>query len=126
MTGEHCITIVDDDESLRQATAGLFRSMGLRAVALASAEDFLASGYVEQTSCLVLDVHMPGMGGLKLQNYLTATGRRIPIVFVTAYTDDGVRTAALESGAACFLTKPFTDRDLLDALRSAMTTGKGR
>jgi FixJ family two-component response regulator len=122
MTHEHCIAIVDDDESVREAATNLFRSMGLPVVAFASAEEFLSSDSVENTSCLVLDVQMPGMGGLRLQSHLASTGRDIPIVFVTGYPDEGVRTKALESGAVCFLTKPFAEGDLLDGLRSALTS----
>jgi FixJ family two-component response regulator len=122
---DYRIAIVDDDESMREGAMNLFRSMGFPAVAFASAEDFLSSGQVERTSCLVLDVQMPGMGGLKLQEHLAATGRHIPIVFITAYSDEGVRAAALGSGAICFLTKPFNEDDLLDGLRTALTPDAG-
>jgi FixJ family two-component response regulator len=115
------IVIVDDDESIREAATNLFRSMGVPAVAFASAEEYLASDIVECTSCLVLDIHMPGMSGLALQQRLADDGRHIPIVFVTAFTDEGARTAAMESGAICFLTKPFKEGDLLDGLRSALS-----
>src|SRR3979409_1423867 len=108
MTHGHCIAIVDDDESVREAATNLFRSMGLPVVAFASAEEFLSSDSVENTSCLVLDVQMPGMGGLRLQSHLASTGRDIPIVFVTGYPDEGVRTKALTSGAGGFLRMPFT------------------
>ena len=97
-------------------------SMGLPAVAFGSAEAFLNSDSVEQTSCLVLDVHMPGMSGLKLQRHLAATGRQIPIVFISAYPDGEVCAEALESGAVCFLTKPFNERDLLAGLRAGLTS----
>jgi FixJ family two-component response regulator len=120
VTQEHLIAIVDDDESVRQAATSLFRSMGFTAKAFTSAEEFLSSGTLERTSCLVLDVQMPGMGGLDLQSHLTATGRHIPIVFVTGYPDDRLRSTALQSGAVCFLTKPFNEGDLLDGLRSAL------
>ena len=122
MTPQHCITIVDDDQSVREAATNLFRSMGFPVVAFASAEEFLDSDSVESTSCLVLDVQMPGMGGLRLQSHLASAGRHIPIVFVTGYPDEGVRTKALASGAVCFLTKPFAEGDLLDGLRSALTS----
>jgi FixJ family two-component response regulator len=82
--------------------------------------EFLASGTLEQTSCLVLDVHMPGMGGLNLQSHLQSTGRHIPIVFVTAFTEESIRTRALNGGAVCFLSKPFREGDLLDGVRSAL------
>ena len=122
MTPQQCIAIVDDDQSVREAATNLFRSMGFPVVAFASAEEFLDSDSVESTSCLVLDVQMPGMGGLRLQSHLVSTGRHIPIVFVTGYPDEGVRTKALASGAVCFLTKPFAEGDLLDGLRSALTS----
>ena len=122
MTPRHCIAIVDDDQSVREAATNLFRSMGFPVVAFASAEEFLDSDSVESTSCLVLDVQMPGMGGLRLQSHLASAGRHIPIVFVTGYPDEGVRTKALASGAVCFLTKPFAEGDLLDGLRSALTS----
>lgn len=121
MADEQCIVIVDDDEAVREAATSLFRSMGMTTVAFPSAEEYLSSGYLDKTSCLVLDVQMPGMGGLTLQSRLAATGRHIPIVFVTGYPDEGVRTRALQSGAVCFLTKPFKEDDLLSGLRSALT-----
>jgi FixJ family two-component response regulator len=122
MTPQQCIAIVDDDQSVREAATNLFRSMGFPVVAFASAEEFLDSDSVGRTSCLVLDVQMPGMGGLRLQSHLASAGRHIPIVFVTGYPDEGVRTRALASGAVCFLTKPFAEGDLLDGLRSALTS----
>ena len=122
MTPQHCIAIVDDDQSVREAATNLFRSMGFPVVAFASAEEFLDSDSVGRTSCLVLEVQMPGMGGLRLQSHLASAGRHIPIVFVTGYPDEGVRTKALASGAVCFLTKPFAEGDLLDGLRSALTS----
>jgi FixJ family two-component response regulator len=122
MALDQFIAIVDDDPAVRQAAGNLFRSMGLKARAFASAEEFLSCGAVDDVSCLVLDVQMPGMGGLNLQSHLAASGRHVPIVFVTGYPDDGVRTKAMESGAVCFLTKPFEEGDLLDGLRTALTT----
>ena len=121
MAREHSIAIVDDDQSVRDAVTNLFRSMGFPAVAFASAEEFLNSGSLDKTSCIVLDVQMPGMGGLSLQSHLAATGRQIPIVFVTGYPDAGVRDKAMSLGAVCFLTKPFNEDDLVDGLRSAIT-----
>ena len=124
MAREHCIAVVDDDQSVRDAVTNLFRSMGFPAVAFASAEEFLNSGSLDTTSCIVLDVQMPGMGGLSLQSHLAATGRQIPIVFVTGYPDAGVRDKAMSLGAVCFLTKPFNEDDLVDGLRSALTDGE--
>jgi FixJ family two-component response regulator len=122
---EHGIAIVDDDESVREAAENLFTSMGFTTVAFASAEAFLRSPSVATASCLVLDVQMPGMSGPQLQSHLTAVGRQIPIVFVTGYPDERVRAKALEAGAVCFLTKPFSQRDLLEGLRSALTSDAG-
>jgi len=121
MAQEQFIAIVDDDASIRQAATNLFRSMGFKVTAFASAEEFLSSGAVDDVSCLVLDVQMPGMGGLSLQSHLAAAGRHVPIVFVTGYPDDTVRTKAMQSGAVCFLTKPFDEEELLDGLRTALT-----
>jgi FixJ family two-component response regulator len=120
VTDPHYIAVVDDDESVRDAVTNLFRSMGLTARAFASAEEFLSSGALEHTSCLVLDVQMPGMGGLNLQTHLASLGHEVPIVFVTAYHDEAVRHRALQSGAVCFLTKPVDEGELLDGLRSAL------
>jgi FixJ family two-component response regulator len=121
MAHEHFIAVVDDDQSVRDAVTNLFRSMGFPAVAFASAEEFLNSDSLDKTSCIVLDVQMPGMGGLSLQSHLAATGRQIPIVFVTGYPDAGLRDKAMSLGAVCFLTKPFNEDDLVDGLRSALT-----
>jgi FixJ family two-component response regulator len=120
MAHQHQIAIVDDDESVREAATNLFRSMNLPAVAFASAEEFLSSDVASTTSCLVLDVQMPGMGGLELQSHLAATGQPIPIVFITGHPDQRVREKAMKSGAVCFLTKPFNVGHLLDGLTSAL------
>ena len=120
MAHEHRIAIVDDDESVREAAINLFRSMRLPAVAFASAKEFLDSDVASTTSCLVLDVQMPGMSGLELQSHLAATGEPIPIVFITAHPDQRVREEAMQSGAVCFLTKPFNEGDLLAGLKSSL------
>jgi len=117
---DYRIAIVDDDESMREAAINLFRSMGFTAAAFASAEDFLSSDQVEGTSCLVLDVQMPGMGGLKLQEHLTATGRRIPIVFITGNADVGDEFQAAKAGAVDFLRKPVSPNILADAIQTAL------
>jgi FixJ family two-component response regulator len=114
------VVIVDDDESMRGAAASLIRSFGFPTVAFPSAEAFLSAGIIDRASCLLLDVALPGMDGLKLQTYLTSIGCAIPIVFMTGYPDEPVRTRALESGAICFLTKPFSEKDLLKGLLSAV------
>jgi FixJ family two-component response regulator len=117
---EHHISIVDDDESVREAAVNLFRSMGLSAAAYCSAEEFLESGMVERTSCLVLDVQMPGMGGLNLQSHLESIGRHLPIVFVTGFTEDAAKAQAMAAGAICFLAKPFREGELVDGIRTAL------
>ena len=117
---ERVVSIVDDDESVRRSVRNLLLSVGLRVAVFESAESFLQSAQRGNTGCLVIDLRMPGMGGLDLQSHLTATGRHIPIVFVTGYPDDRLRSTALQSGAVCFLTKPFNEGDLLDGLRSAL------
>jgi FixJ family two-component response regulator len=111
---------VDDDESVRQATKSLLKSLGLRAEAFSSAEEFLDSLYLWETDCLILDVRMPGMGGLELQRQLTAASVRIPIIFITAHGDQDVRSQALAAGAVAFLSKPFSEEALLDAIQIAL------
>ena len=114
------ISIVDDDESIREAIQSLLRSVGFRAKTFASAEQFLQSGQIENTACLILDVRMPGMSGLELQRRLIATLWRIPIVFVTAHGDEEARSRALQEGAVEFLLKPFSEEALLTAIQAAL------
>ena len=114
------IAVIDDDLRVLESLMNLLASCGYKAEGYCSAEEFLESGMIERTSCLVLDVNMPGMGGLKLQSHLESTGRHVPIVFVTAFTEDRIRVKAMEAGAICFLAKPFRDGDLLDGVRSAL------
>jgi FixJ family two-component response regulator len=114
------ISIVDDDESVRTATANLVQSLGFRARAFASPEEFLQSAHISTTSCLVSDIQMPGMNGLDLQNLLIAQGHRIPIIFITAYPDETIRTRALDAGAVCFLGKPFDVQTLIESLHKAV------
>ena len=120
------IAIVDDQAALREATENLLKSAGLKAVSFASAEDFLQAAPLDGAGCLILDVHLPGMSGLELQQHLAADGIHVPIVFITAQEDgDGqMRAQALRSGALAFLRKPFNDEDLLNAVRSALETRK--
>jgi FixJ family two-component response regulator len=112
--------VVDDDESVRESLPDLLRELGYAARAFSSAEEFLASDYVGQTGCLVLDVAMPGMSGPDLQRELKLRRRNIPIVFITARRDQMVRTRVLGEGAAECLFKPFSDTDLLSALTAAI------
>jgi FixJ family two-component response regulator len=114
------ISIVDDDESIREALQSLLRSVGFRAKTFASAEQFLQFDQIETTACLILDVRMPGMSGLELQRRLMATQYRIPIVFVTAHGDEEVRSRALQAGAVEFLLKPFSEEALLNAIEAAL------
>jgi FixJ family two-component response regulator len=115
------ISIVDDDESVREAIKGLTRSMGYRAEVFASAEDFLSSGHLNETACLILDVRMGGMSGLELQSQLTAFSCQVPIIFISAHSNRGARGRALEAGAVAFLTKPFSDDALLSAINAALS-----
>jgi FixJ family two-component response regulator len=114
------IAIVDDDESVRIALAGLLKSAGLTARAFESAESFLESGQQVQTGCLIADIRMPGMSGLELQAKLNAEHCRVPIVFITAHGDAQMRMQALRAGAVEFLAKPFNDEALLETVRAAL------
>ena len=114
------IMIVDDDDSMRRAVRRLVKSHGFTVETFASAEDFLAADQLDQTACLVLDVQMPGLNGLELQGQLVASGRRIPIVFITAFNDEDARRRALKAGALCYLVKPFAESDLLNCIARAL------
>ena len=114
------VSVVDDDESMREAMRGLMKSLGYTAEAFASAEEFLNSRQVPRTSCLIADVHMPGMTGLELHHHLVASGKTIPTILITAYPDDGVRQRALGDGVVCYLSKPFDENDLLACIRSSL------
>jgi FixJ family two-component response regulator len=113
------VSVVDDDESVRESLPDLLREFGYPVQAFSSAEEFLASEYVGQTGCLILDVAMPGMSGPELQKELKRLRYKIPIVFITAHRDDSTRPQMLEQGAAECLSKPFSDAALLRALNVA-------
>jgi FixJ family two-component response regulator len=117
---KHLISVVDDDESIRRTTTFLIESLGFRAAAFESADSFLKSGQLRNTSCLILDVLMPGMTGLELQRELASAGYSIPIVFITSHEDNEARGRALQAGAVAFLSKPFNDEQLLQTVRSAL------
>ena len=114
------VSVVDDDESVRESLPDLLREFGFAAEAFSSAEEFLASDYLGRTGCLILDVGMPGMSGPDLQRELARQGQRIPIVFITARRDEVVRARVLAEGAVECLFKPFSDTALLDALNAAL------
>jgi FixJ family two-component response regulator len=113
------ISIVDDDTSIREALKSLMRSVRFSADAYGSAEEFLASERVNDTACLILDVYLPGMNGFELQNHLKAEGRTMPIIFITAHSDEASRQRALKGGAIDFLSKPVRREVLLKAIQSA-------
>jgi FixJ family two-component response regulator len=111
------VSIVDDDESVRESLPDLLREFGYAAQAFSSAEEFLESDFVDRTKCLIVDISMPGMSGPDLQRVLTGQGRRIPIIFITAH--EIMRPRILEHGAVECLSKPFSDAALLTALSAA-------
>ena len=113
------ISIVDDDEFVRESTKALVRSLGYNARAFASAEEFLESN-LDDTSCLILDVQMKGLSGVELQELLIAQGRHTPIIFVTAFPDERTRNDVLNAGAIGFLSKPFSDDKLTRCLDTAL------
>ncbi len=120
MTVAPLVSIVDDDESVRESLPDLLRVLGFAARAFSSAEEFLASGYVDQTRCLLLDVAMPGMSGPDLQRELKLRWKEIPVVFITAQTDEAIRSRVLEQGAVECLLKPFSDIAVLYAINTAL------
>jgi len=117
------VSIVDDDESVRESVPDLLRELGFAASAFSSAEEFLASDCIEQTKCLLLDISMPGMSGPDLQQELRRQRKEIPIVFITAQRDETVRSRLIEQGAVECLFKPFSEDALLEALNAALRVG---
>ena len=122
MDGQQLVSVVDDDESVRESLPDLLRQLGFDAQAFPSADAFLASESVGQTRCLILDIAMPGMSGPDLQQELTRRRHDIPIVFITANGDRSLRPRLLEQGAADCLFKPFSEAALIDALEAALRT----
>ena len=116
------IAIVDDDEALREAMECFVQSLGYNVSTFGSAEEFLNSEQINNTSCLITDLHMPGLSGLDLQERLIAERHRIPIIFLTAYPDEDVRMRAMKAGAVDFLSKPCNNGHLLDCLDKALKT----
>jgi FixJ family two-component response regulator len=121
------ISIVDDDDLFRAAIAKLVKSLGLTARTFASAESYLQSSWVKETQCLIADIQMPNMSGLELQERLSHLGFDIPIIFITAYPNDAVRTKAINAGAVCFLHKPLDLQGprVADCLQAALSRPKG-
>jgi len=124
--GEPIVFVVDDDESFREALGRLFRSVGLQAEMFASASELLRSSLPEVASCLVLDVRLPGLSGLDFQAELAKQNIAIPIIFITGHGDIPMTVKAMKAGAIEFLTKPFREQDLLDAVRIALERDRKR
>jgi FixJ family two-component response regulator len=114
------VFVVDDDDAMRASIEGLLRSVGLKAESFGTAQEFLSRKAAEGPSCLILDVRLPGMSGLDFQRKLADAGIQIPIIFITGYGDIPMTVRAMKSGAVEFLTKPFRDQDLLDAIHQAL------
>jgi FixJ family two-component response regulator len=114
------IAVIDDDDSVREAVAGLVKSLGYRAVAFGRAEDFLRFDQRSAIACLIADVQMPGMTGPDLHNQLVASGEPIPTILITAYPDKSLRARALQNGVKCYLTKPIREEDLVQCIQSAL------
>ena len=117
MTDEPTIIVVDDDPGIRESLHGLLRSVGLQVKALASVPEFLKEGRPEGPACLILDVRLPGRSGLDFQRDLSAANVHLPIIFITGYGDIPMSVQAIKGGAIEFLTKPFRDQELLDAIQ---------
>jgi len=120
IVGRSLVSVVDDDESVRESLPDLLRELGFAAKVFSSAEEFLASGYVDQTRCLILDIAMPRMTGPDLQRELKLRRKEIPIIFITGNSDETVRPRLLEQGAVECLFKPFTETALLKAVNAAL------
>jgi FixJ family two-component response regulator len=120
------ISIIDDDESMLESTKGLVRSLGYQVATFASAEEFLKSERVDDTSCLIADVRMPGLSGIDLQGRLIARGVRMPTIFITAFPEEGTRRRAMTAGAVGYLGKPFSEESLLTCLDAALGSSQGK
>ena len=120
MSGRPIVSVVDDDESVRESLPDLLKELGFETRAFSSAEEFLASDALGATECLIVDVSMPGMTGPDLQLELARLKRRIPIIFITAYVDEAVKKSVIQRGAIDCLFKPFSEATLLEALNRAL------
>jgi FixJ family two-component response regulator len=116
--------VVDDDESVRESLPDLLKEFGFAARAFSSAKEFLSSGCVDETSCLILDIAMPGMSGPELFQELKRRGKEIPVIFITGQRDEALRARMLKQGAAGFLFKPFSDADLFAAIQAVLQAGR--
>ena len=115
------ISVVDDDQSVRESLEGLLRSVGFAVKVFASAEEFMNSSHLRETDCLILDVRMPGMDGLELHRNLVASHREMPVIFITAHgSNEEVRSRALRDGAVDYLIKPFGEDEILNAVKKAL------
>jgi FixJ family two-component response regulator len=120
MSSAPMIAVIDDDSTVRSGIAFLLKSLGYDAAAFESAEDFLRSNTLQQTSCMITDIKMPGMTGIELQERLISFGCQFPIIFMTAFPDENVRSRVLSAGAHCFLTKPCEPQSLINCVVSAL------
>ncbi len=118
--GRPLLSVVDDDESMRESLPDLIKEFGFAARAFSSAEEFLSSRSADETSCLILDIAMPGMSGPDLHQELKRRGKKIPVIFITGQKNEAIRARAFEQGAAGFLLKPFGDTALLAAIKTAL------
>jgi len=123
---DSCVLLIDDDPEFRDSVAQLLRTIGLQARQFSSVADFLKVDPPEGPTCLVLDVRMPGRSGLELQRDLAAANRQVPIIFITAHADVPMTVQAMKGGALEFLTKPFRDQDLLDAVEAGLARDRAR
>src|SRR5438270_4593612 len=114
------VFVIDDDASVRAAIQGMLKSVGLRSETFGTPQEFLSSNRPDAPSCLVLDIRLPGVNGLDFQHQLVDAGIRIPVIFITGHGDIPMTVKAMKSGAVEFLTKPFRDQDLLDAINQAL------
>jgi FixJ family two-component response regulator len=120
MQSEAVISIVDDDDAVRSGIECLLKSLDYTVHTFASAEEFLKSSQLHQTSCVISDVRMPGLSGIDLQALLHAEGHHIPVIFITAHPDEHTRERAMRAGAVCFMNKPMSEADLIHCLDRAL------
>jgi FixJ family two-component response regulator len=125
MSNTSLISVIDDDESVRESLEGLLKSVGFKVQTFPGAEEFLSSGQIEQTDCLILDVRLGGMSGPELQQELIASNRAVPIIFITAHGDEAMRVRFVADGAVDCLLKPFGEEALLAAVDSAVSLAGG-